>query len=148
MADLPRHAAAHRGGDLLAQPLFDHRFPRHQRDAHPFDNACRIGNNSVNSRQNNLHGIACSSCSDAGREVSADAALAMSQEDAATPVWFALRLSPTAFAIFDAFQDEAGRKAHLDGRIAAALMARVDELLAVPPSIELIDVPGVKLAGV
>lgn len=76
-----------------------------------------------------------------------DAGLAMSQEEAATPVWFALRLSPSTFAIFDAFQDEAGRQAHLNGKIAAALMARADELLAVPPSIELIDVLGVKLAG-
>jgi quinol monooxygenase YgiN len=76
-----------------------------------------------------------------------DAGLAMSQEEAATPVWFALRLSPSTFAIFDAFHDEAGRKTHLDGKIAAALMARADELLAVPPSIELIDVLGVKWAG-
>jgi quinol monooxygenase YgiN len=76
-----------------------------------------------------------------------DAGLAMSHEEAATPVWFALRLSPTTFAIFDAFHDEAGRQAHLNGKIAAALMARADELLAVPPSIELIDVLGVKLPG-
>jgi quinol monooxygenase YgiN len=58
--------------------------------------------------------------------------------------WFALRLD-RLFAIFDAFTDEAGRQAHLNGPIAKALMAKAPELLATPPVIERLDVLGVKL---
>lgn len=73
-----------------------------------------------------------------------DAGLEMAGQEATTPIWFALKLSPTTFGIFDAFATEADRQAHLDGRIAAALMARAEELLASPPSIESIDVLGMK----
>ncbi|MEO7910004.1 MAG: antibiotic biosynthesis monooxygenase, partial [Roseiflexaceae bacterium] len=65
--------------------------------------------------------------------------LAIVQEEPATIAWFAIRLSPSTFGIFDAFPDEAGRQAHLSGRVAAALMANAPELLAQPPSIEPID---------
>ena len=64
-----------------------------------------------------------------------------------TPVWFALRLGPSTFGIFDAFAGDAGRKAHLAGPIAAALMANASELLAKPPQIEQVDVLAVKLSG-
>ena len=57
-----------------------------------------------------------------------------------TAVWFAVRLDPQTFAIFDAFNDDAGRQAHLNGPIAAALMAHADELLAAPPQIRHADV--------
>jgi quinol monooxygenase YgiN len=73
--------------------------------------------------------------------------LAMAHQEETTPVWFAVRLGTTRFAIFDAFADETGRKAHLDGPIAAALMARADELLASPPDIARLDVLGAKLPG-
>lgn len=72
--------------------------------------------------------------------------LAMAQEENTTPIWFALRLSPTTFGIFDAFENEAGRDAHLNGPIAQALMANAAELLATPPSIEKIEVLGLKNA--
>jgi len=72
------------------------------------------------------------------------AGLAMSRQEQTTPIWFALRLSPTTFAIFDAFHDEAGRQAHLNGDIAKALMAKAPELLAVAPTIESVDVLGLK----
>ena len=71
--------------------------------------------------------------------------LEMANQEATTPLWFALRLGPTTFAIFDAFNDEAGRQAHLTGPIAAALMANAPNLLASPPSIERADVLGAKL---
>jgi quinol monooxygenase YgiN len=67
------------------------------------------------------------------------------QEEPATTVWFALRLGPSTFGIFDAFPDESGRKAHLAGRVAAALMARAADLLSRPPSIENVDVLAEKL---
>lgn len=73
-----------------------------------------------------------------------EAGLAMAREEKTTPIWFALRLSPSTFGIFDAFEDEAGRQVHLTGPIAQALMAKAPELFAKPPSIESIDVLGLK----
>ena len=67
------------------------------------------------------------------------------EEEAATTAWFGIRLGPTTFGIFDAFPDEAGRQAHLEGRVAAALMARASELFAQPPAIEKLDVLAAKL---
>lgn len=67
------------------------------------------------------------------------------QAEPSTTVWFGLRLGPSTFGIFDAFPDEAGRQAHLSGRVAAALMAKAGELLAKPPSIEKVDVLAAKL---
>ena len=73
--------------------------------------------------------------------------LAIVQEEPATTAWFAIRMTPSTFGIFDAFPDEAGRQAHLSGRVAAALMAKAADLLANPPSIEKIDVLAAKLPG-
>ena len=73
--------------------------------------------------------------------------LAIVQEEPATTVWFALQLGPSTFGIFDAFPNEAGRQAHLSGRVAAALMARASELFSKPPAIEKVDVLASKLAG-
>jgi quinol monooxygenase YgiN len=61
------------------------------------------------------------------------AGLPIVQEEPATTVWFALRLGPSTFAIYDAFPDESGRQAHLSGRVAAALMEKASELFAQPP---------------
>lgn len=72
------------------------------------------------------------------------AALAMANDEPATPIWFALKLSPSTFGVFDAFHDEAGRQGHLAGPIAQALMARAPDLLAQPPLIEPIEVLGLK----
>jgi quinol monooxygenase YgiN len=74
-------------------------------------------------------------------------ALPLAQAEAGTLTWFALKLSATEFGIFDAFPDDTGRKAHLNGPIAAALMANAAELLAVPPVIEQVDVLAAKLPG-
>jgi quinol monooxygenase YgiN len=71
--------------------------------------------------------------------------LAIVQEEPATTAWFAIRLGPSTFGIFDAFPDEAGRQAHLSGRVAAALKAKAPELLSQPPSIEKVDVLAAKL---
>jgi quinol monooxygenase YgiN len=69
----------------------------------------------------------------------------LAQAEPATPVWFAIRLGAATFGIFDAFSDEAGREAHLAGRIAAALSEQASTLLAAPPVIERIDVLAAKL---
>ena len=71
--------------------------------------------------------------------------LELANQETTTPVWFALRLGPTTFAIFDAFSDESGRQAHLNGPIAKALMAQAPNLLAAAPVIDRIDVLGAKL---
>lgn len=71
--------------------------------------------------------------------------LAIVQEEPGTTTWFALRLGPSTFGIFDAFPDESGRQAHLTGRMAAALMARASDLLAQPPTIERAEILAAKL---
>src|SRR5262245_4130644 len=72
--------------------------------------------------------------------------LEMANQEATTPLWFALRLGPSTFGVFDAFPDESGRQAHLNGPIAKALMANAPNLLAVPPSIERTEILGAKLS--
>jgi quinol monooxygenase YgiN len=71
--------------------------------------------------------------------------LQLANQEATTPLWFALRLGKSTFAIFDAFRDEAGRQAHLNGPIAQALMAQAPSLLASPPVIERLEVLGSKI---
>lgn len=71
-------------------------------------------------------------------------ALPLAQAEPGTVRWYALQLGPSTFGIFDTFADEAGRDAHLGGEIAKALMSHADELLAVPPVIEKVDLLAVK----
>ena len=71
--------------------------------------------------------------------------LPLVQEEPATTAWFAIRMGPSTFGIYDAFPDEAGRQAHLAGKVAAALKERGDELFAAPPTIEQVDVLAAKL---
>jgi quinol monooxygenase YgiN len=73
-------------------------------------------------------------------------ALPLAEAEPGTTVWFAIRLSQSEFGIFDAFPDEAGRKAHLEGPIAAALMAKASELLAEAPQIHPVEVLAAKLS--
>ena len=74
-------------------------------------------------------------------------ALALANAEALTPVWFALKMGPTSFGIFDAFAADAGRDAHLGGAIAAALMAKAPELLALPPQIDKVEILAAKVPG-
>jgi quinol monooxygenase YgiN len=73
--------------------------------------------------------------------------LAIVNEEPATTAWFAIKMGSSTFGIFDAFPDEAGRDAHLTGKVAAALMAKAGELLAEPPDIRKVDVLAAKLPG-
>lgn len=73
--------------------------------------------------------------------------LPLVEAEPATTAWFGIRMGPSTFGIFDAFPDEAGRQAHLSGKVAAALMATAGELFAKPPSIEKVDVLAAKLPG-
>src|SRR5438477_1075190 len=71
----------------------------------------------------------------------------LEQQEPATIAWFGIRLGPTTFAIFDAFADDAGRDAHLSGKVAKALMEKAPDLLADPPKIEKSDVLADRLPG-
>ena len=59
-------------------------------------------------------------------------------------MWFAIRLGPQTFGIFDAFPDDDGRQAHLSGPLATALLEQADDLLSEPPSIEMFNVLAAK----
>ena len=73
--------------------------------------------------------------------------LPLVEDEPDTVAWFAVRMGPSTFGIFDVFPDDAGRQAHLSGRVAEALMARAEELFATPPAIEQLDVLASKLPG-
>ncbi len=69
------------------------------------------------------------------------------EQEPATITWYAIKLGPSTFGIFDTFPDDAGRQAHLGGKVAAALMAQAPELLASAPSIEKVEILAAKLPG-
>lgn len=73
--------------------------------------------------------------------------LPLVQEEPATTAWFGIRIGPSTFGIFDAFPNDAGRQAHLSGRVAAALFAKAPDLFSQTPTIEKIDVLAAKLPG-
>lgn len=74
-----------------------------------------------------------------------ESALPLVEAERGTVAWFALKISPTTFGVFDVFHDEAGRDAHLAGEVAKALMAKASDLFSRPPKIEKIDVLAAKL---
>ncbi len=86
-----------------------------------------------------------------GKEREVEAFLKSAQplavKEAATTSWYAVRLGPSKFGIFDTFHDEAGRDAHLTGEIAKALFARAEDLLAKPPQVEKLEILAAKAPG-
>jgi quinol monooxygenase YgiN len=68
--------------------------------------------------------------------------LALAEEGTVT--WYAFRISDTTYGIFDTFENEADRQAHVNGQIPAALGQVAPDLLASSPSIRPIDVIAVK----
>ncbi|HVI57553.1 MAG TPA: antibiotic biosynthesis monooxygenase [Luteimonas sp.] len=79
-----------------------------------------------------------------GKEAEVEALLAgalpLARAEAGTRTWHAFKSGPSTFGIFDTFDDEAGRQAHLQGEIARALLDRTEELLARPPQITSVKV--------
>lgn len=65
-------------------------------------------------------------------------------QEEGTVTWYAFRLDDTTYGIFDTFEDEAGREAHVNGEIPAALGQVAEDLLAEAPDIRPIDVLAVK----
>ncbi len=79
-------------------------------------------------------------------EVSAflEGALPLAKEEPDTITWYAIRLGPSEFGIFDTFEDDAGRQGHLSGKVAEALMANAPERFVRPPDIRPVDVLALK----
>src|SRR5580698_3813651 len=77
-------------------------------------------------------------------ETFVSSALPLAQNEPGTIHWFALRIGPSTYGIFDTFEKEEGRNTHLNGPIAAALVAKASELLSKPPVIEQVELLAVK----
>lgn len=71
-------------------------------------------------------------------------ALALANQENKTLSWYAFQIDDNTFGVFDTFQDESGRDAHLNGEIAKALMANAEILLSEAPKIEKINILGAK----
>jgi quinol monooxygenase YgiN len=64
----------------------------------------------------------------------------LAKKEHGTVTWYAIKEDDGRYGIFDTFNDEAGRNAHLSGEIAKALMVKADELFSEPPKIHKIDI--------
>ncbi|HTK27642.1 MAG TPA: hypothetical protein VL327_13840 [Pyrinomonadaceae bacterium] len=86
-----------------------------------------------------------------GREADVEAflksGLDLVNEEPLTVTWYAVRFDDGTYGIFDSFEADEGRDAHLNGKVAAALMAKAAELLAEPPKIEKVDILAAKTAS-
>jgi quinol monooxygenase YgiN len=67
------------------------------------------------------------------------------EAETGTTTWFAFKIGPTSFGIFDTFKDEDGRTAHVSGEVAKALFARAEELFVTAPEITTVDILAEKL---
>jgi quinol monooxygenase YgiN len=72
-------------------------------------------------------------------------ARSMVDEEPDTTAWFAIKMGPRTFGIFDAFTSERGREAHLQGKVAKQLMAKAPQLFVNQPEIQRMDVLADKL---
>jgi quinol monooxygenase YgiN len=84
-----------------------------------------------------------------GKEADVEAflksALPLVEAEPGTIAWFAIRTGPSKFGIFDVFETEVAREAHLNGKVAAALIAKAPELFASAPKIDKPDLLAAKL---
>ena len=70
--------------------------------------------------------------------------LGLVEQEPKTITWYALKIGPSTYGIFDTFEGEEGRKAHLSGEVAKALMQKGSDLFSKPPKIEMVDLIAVK----
>lgn len=86
-----------------------------------------------------------------GKEQEVEAFLKSAQplalSEAQTTTWYAVKLGPSKFGIFDTFPSEAGRHAHLTGEIAKVLFAKAEDLFAIPPQVEMLEILASKAPG-
>ncbi len=96
----------------------------------------------------NKKGLAVKLVAKPGKESAVEAflnsGLALVNEEPMTTTWYAIKFSENTFGIFDTFESDEGRDAHLNGKVAEALMANAADLLAEPPKIEKIDIIAAK----
>jgi len=71
-------------------------------------------------------------------------AVDLARQEDKTLTWYSFKIDNSTFGIFDSFEDEAGRDAHLNGDIAKALMENADRLLSEAPDIKKIDILSAK----
>jgi quinol monooxygenase YgiN len=64
----------------------------------------------------------------------------LAEREPETTSWYAVRIGPSKFGIFDTFPDEKGRQAHLTGEIAKALFAKAPELFSKEPEIHKLSI--------
>jgi len=74
--------------------------------------------------------------------------LPLVEKEPSTNTWYAFRMGPSTYGIFDTFPDDAGRQAHLEGNVAKALQEKASELFSQPPSIEKLDIIATKMPEV
>jgi quinol monooxygenase YgiN len=68
-------------------------------------------------------------------------------QEPGTTTWYALKIGPAKYGIFDTFPNDEARNAHLTGEIAKALFARAEELFLTPPKIEMLEILAAKAPG-
>jgi quinol monooxygenase YgiN len=66
-------------------------------------------------------------------------AMPLVEAETGTTSWYSFRVGPSTFGIFDTFDDENGRAAHVNGEVAKALFSRAEELFVTPPRIQTVD---------
>lgn len=67
-------------------------------------------------------------------------AVELARQESKTATWYAIQIDDATFGVFDTFETEEGREAHLNGKIASALMANAAMLLSEPPTIQKIAI--------
>ncbi len=96
-------------------------------------------------------GLAVKLVAKPGKEAAVEAflnsGLGLINEEPLTVTWYAVKFNENTFGIFDTFAADEGRDAHLNGKVAAALMANAAELLAEPPQIDKIDIIAAKMSA-
>jgi quinol monooxygenase YgiN len=76
-----------------------------------------------------------------------EGAVPIVDQEPGTSVFFAMRMGPSEFGIFNAFPDESSRQAHISGHAAQALFEQGEALFSQPPSVEPVDILGSKVPG-
>ena len=83
-----------------------------------------------------------------GKEADVEAFLkqgaTMSHDEPQTVTWYGVKMGPGMYGVFDTFDDEAGREAHINGEIAKALMSNASELFSNELKIEKMEILGSK----
>ena len=113
-------------------------------DVQPVGNKSIASDTTQGSKSTEAIGLLVTLEARPGKESDAEAFLKSAQplalNENGTLKWYAVKLGPGKFGIFDTFANEGGRNAHLTGEIAKALRARANELFAVPPQVEKVEI--------